>query len=91
VFFVPVCPHAGGVGLCEYVRHLAVWDFVSVSGSLENRMTEFADHLHEHFKHPATIKHGSYVVPLEAGYCGDMLSASIAEFQFPAGTYWNNK
>jgi L-fuconate dehydratase len=52
-FGVPICPHAGGVGLCEYVQHLAMFDYIAVSGSLENRVVEWVDHLHEHFRHPA--------------------------------------
>ncbi len=62
-FGVPVCPHAGGVGLCEYVQHLAVFDYVSVSCSLEDRVVEWVDHLHEHFRHPAVVDGGRYRVP----------------------------
>src|SRR5712675_2170713 len=67
-FEVPVCPHAGGVGLCEYVQHLSVFDFIAVSGSLENRVLEYVDHLHEHFVHPVIIKHGHYLPPTRPGY-----------------------
>jgi len=87
-FKVPVCPHAGGVGLCEYVPHLAVFDYVCISGSLKNKMTEFCDHLHEHFKYPAIIVKGNYVVPQNPGYCGQMLPESMAEYEFPNGSYW---
>src|SRR5687768_12719690 len=67
-FGVPVCPHAGGVGLCEYVQHLAVWDYVACGASLENRVLEYVDHLHEHFVHPVRVRNGRYVVPTEPGY-----------------------
>ncbi len=62
-FGVPVCPHAGGLGLCEYVQHLSAIDYVCVSGSLDDRTTEFADHLHEHFVQPAVVRNGRYVLP----------------------------
>src|SRR5262249_41492978 len=62
-FGIPVCPHAGGLGLCEYVQHLSIIDYVCTSGSLADRTTEFADHLHEHFVHPAVVRQGRYVVP----------------------------
>ena len=66
-FGVPVCPHAGGVGLCEYVQHLAFFDYIAVSGSLENRVVEWVDHLHEHFRDPAIVRDGRYVAPDRAG------------------------
>ena len=53
---VPVCPHAGGVGLCEYVQHLQMWDYVSASGTMQDRIVEYVDHLHEHFLHPCVVK-----------------------------------
>ena len=74
-FGVPVCPHAGGLGLCEYVQHLSIIDYVCVSGSLADRTTEFADHLHEHFVHPAVVKGGRYQVPAAPGYSIDMHEA----------------
>ncbi|MBO0798992.1 MAG: fuconate dehydratase, partial [Blastocatellia bacterium] len=67
-FGVPVCPHAGGVGLCEYVQHLSIFDYICVSASLENRMLEYVDHLHEHFLDPVVIRDGHYVVPEAPGY-----------------------
>src|SRR5919204_4960021 len=79
-FGIPVCPHAGGVGLCEYVQHLAVFDFVSVTGSLENRMVEWVDHLHEHFHDPAVVEHGRYRVPRAPGYSIEMLSSTLDEY-----------
>ena len=87
-FDVPVCPHAGGVGLCEYVQHLSIIDHVCVSGSLEDRTTEFADHLHEHFVHPAVARNGRYVVPEAAGYSIDLHPQSYAELVYPGGTTW---
>jgi L-fuconate dehydratase len=87
-FGVPVCPHAGGVGLCEYVQHLAVFDFVGVSGSLDGRVVEWVDHLHEHFRHPAVVENGRYRVPLDAGFSIEMLPSSLAEYAFPDGPVW---
>jgi L-fuconate dehydratase len=88
-FGVPVCPHAGGVGLCEYVQHLAVFDFVRVSGSLENRMIEWVDHLHEHFRDHAVVEGGRYRVPRAAGYSIEMLPSSLQEYAFPLGPRWS--
>jgi L-fuconate dehydratase len=87
-FGVPVCPHAGGVGLCELVQHLSIFDYVAVSGSLENRVTEFVDHLHEHFVEPCIVENGAYVLPTAPGYSAEMFDASVAEYSFPNGTYW---
>ncbi len=87
-FGVPVCPHAGGVGLCEYVQHLAMIDFVCVSGSLENRLCEYAGHLHEHFVNPIVMNNGRYMPPMAPGYSITMLPASIARYEFPTGTAW---
>ena len=87
---VPVFPHAGGVGLCEYVHHICVWDYISVSGSFENRMTEYVDHLHEHFIDPAKCSNGRYVVPKVPGYLVGMKPESIKKYQFPNGDYWKS-
>ena len=87
-FGVPVCPHAGGLGLCEYVQHLSVIDYVCVSGSLDDRTTEFADHLHEHFVHPAVVREGRYVLPRAPGYSVDLHPDSYAALTFPDGTMW---
>lgn len=87
-FGVPVCPHAGGVGLCEYVQHLSIFDFVAVSGSLEDRVTEYVDHLHEHFVDPCIVENGNYVLPSQPGYSARMYDSSIAEYSFPSGSYW---
>ncbi len=89
-FGVPVCPHAGGLGLCEYVQHLSIIDYVCVSGSLDDRTTEFADHLHEHFRHPATIRDGRYVVPEAAGYSADLWPESVAALAWPDGSEWRS-
>jgi L-fuconate dehydratase len=82
-FGVPVCPHAGGVGLCEYVQHISVFDYICVSGSLENRVTEYVDHLHEHFVDPVVIRNGRYMPPQEPGYSITMLPETLSEFEFP--------
>jgi L-fuconate dehydratase len=87
-FGVPVCPHAGGVGLCEYVQHLAVFDYVAVSGSLEGRVVEWVDHLHEHFVHPASVSNGCYLVPMAPGYSIEMKEASLEEYAYPEGRVW---
>jgi L-fuconate dehydratase len=88
VFDVPVCPHAGGIGLCEYVQHISLIDYVCVSGSLADRTTEFADHLHEHFLHPAVVRDGRYVAPLAPGYSAEMHPDSLARLAFPGGAEW---
>ena len=81
-FGVPVCPHAGGVGLCEAVQHLSMFDFIAVSGSEDGRMIEFVDHLHEHFVEPVEIVAGRYRAPVAPGGGSEMLATSIAEFTF---------
>jgi len=87
-FGVPICPHAGGVGLCEYVQHLSIFDYICVSASLENRLLEYVDHLHEHFVDPVRIKSGHYVAPKAPGYSITMRAESLAEFEFPHGRAW---
>jgi L-fuconate dehydratase len=87
-FGVPICPHAGGVGLCEYVQHLAMFDYIAVSGSLENRLVEWVDHLHEHFCDPAQVVAGRYLAPTSPGYSIEMLPASLDRFEFPQGRSW---
>jgi L-fuconate dehydratase len=87
-FGVPVCPHAGGVGLCEYVQHLAIFDYIAVSASLENRILEYVDHLHEHFIDPVVIKNGRYMPPTAPGYSITMKPASLDEYEFPNGRAW---
>jgi L-fuconate dehydratase len=88
-FGVPVCPHAGGVGLCEYVQHLSIFDYICVGASLENRILEYVDHLHEHFLDPVRIKDGRYMPPTAPGYSIEMRSESFDEFEFPAGAAWS--
>jgi L-fuconate dehydratase len=87
-FGVPVCPHAGGVGLCEYVQHLAIFDYLRVGTSLDGRMIEYVDHLHEHFVDPVRVLGGRYQLPTAPGYSVTMKPSSIAEFSFPAGPAW---
>lgn len=87
-FGIPVCPHAGGVGLCEYVQHLSMFDYIAVSGSLENRMIEYTDHLHEHFLDPVVMKNGHYMVPSRPGYSATMKPQSLSDYQFPDGKVW---
>ena len=87
-FGIPVCPHAGGVGLCELVQHLSIIDFIVVSGTWENRVTEFVDHLHEHFEDPCRIVGGRYVAPNQPGYSTQMKEQSRQEYSFPNGSKW---
>jgi L-fuconate dehydratase len=87
-FGVPVCPHAGGVGLCEMVQHLSMFDFVAVTGTMERRVTEFVDHLHEHFVDPVVIKHARYMPPTRPGYSTEMHAASREEYSYPRGRAW---
>ncbi|GIF66784.1 mandelate racemase [Asanoa ishikariensis] len=87
-FGVPVCPHAGGVGLCELVQHLAFFDYLRVGTSLDGRMVEYVDHLHEHFVDPVRTRGGRYLLPTEPGYSATMKASSVAEFSFPEGPVW---
>ena len=87
-FGVPVCPHAGGVGLCEYVQHLAIFDYLRVSCSLEDRVLEYVGHLHEHFLNPVRIHRGHYLVPQDAGYSIEIFPQSLSRFSFPDGEEW---
>jgi len=87
-FGVPVCPHAGGVGLCEYVQHLSMVDYLRVSGSMEGRVIEYVDHLHEHFLAPVVMRGGRYMPPTEPGYSATMRAESIEEHSFPNGAMW---
>ncbi|GAA0931569.1 enolase C-terminal domain-like protein [Virgisporangium aurantiacum] len=87
-FGVPVCPHSGGVGLCEYVQHLAIFDFLRVGTSLDGRMVEYVDHLHEHFVDPVSVRGGRYLLPTAPGYSVAMKPSSVAEFSFPEGPAW---
>jgi L-fuconate dehydratase len=88
---VPVCPHAGGVGLCEMVQHLAMFDFVAVSGTSVGRWIEYVDHLHEHFTDPVVVERGRYLAPSTPGGGGRLRDESIAEFRFPDGPAWSSQ
>jgi L-fuconate dehydratase len=88
---IPVCPHAGGVGLCEMVSQLAMWDAVAVTGHHAGRVVEFVDHLHQHFLEPVRIVNGYYQAPLRPGAGAEMHQASIDEYSFPSGSYWKNE
>jgi len=90
-FGVPVCPHAGGVGLCELVQHLSVFDYVAVSRTTEDRVTEFVDHLHEHFTDPCIVENGAYRLPSAPGYSAEMHAASVADYAYPGGAYWSTR
>ena len=87
-FDIPVCPHAGGGGRCEYVQHLALFDYIAVSASLEDRLTEYSDHLHEHFMNPLVMQNGHYMPPSAPGYSITMLEESLGEYEFPTGLAW---
>jgi L-fuconate dehydratase len=87
-FGVPVCPHAGGVGLCEYVQHISAFDYIAVSGSLDGRLTEYAGHLHEHFVDPVRVIGGRYRLPSAPGYSAQLHASSLADHSFPAGAVW---
>ena len=88
-FGVPVCPHAGGVGLCEYVQHLSLFDYIAISASLEDRVIEYVDHLHEHFLSPVIIRDGHYLPPAAPGYSITMRPDVFSAYTFPAGSVWN--
>jgi len=85
---VPVCPHAGGVGLCEYVQHISIFDYIAVSGSLENRVLEYVEHLHEQFVDPVVVRDGCYIAPTAPGYSIALRPESLREYEFPSGTAW---
>jgi L-fuconate dehydratase len=90
-FGVPVCPHAGGVGLCELVQHLSMFDFLRVSGRMDDRVTEFVDHLHEHFVDPCVIRRARYMPPKAAGYSAEIKKESREEYRYPNGPAWTRK
>ena len=87
-FNIPVCPHAGGVGLCEYVQHLSAFDYLRVSATLENRVTEYVDHLHEHFVDPVKIRNAHYVLPTQPGYSAEIFPSTLHEYSYPDGPVW---
>ena len=88
-FGVPVCPHAGGVGLCEYVQHLSLFDYIAVSASLEDRLIEYVDHLHEHFLAPVVIRNGRYMPPTAPGYSITIRPEVFPAYAFPSGSVWS--
>jgi L-fuconate dehydratase len=90
-FGVPICPHAGGVGLCEYAQHVSMFDFVAVGASLDDRVCEFVDHLHEHFVEPVRVVNGRYLAPTAPGYSIEMWPESLSEFCFPDGAGWQKE
>jgi L-fuconate dehydratase len=85
---LPVCPHAGGVGLCELVQHLSMFDYVALSRTTRDRVIEYVDHLHEHFLAPVRIVDGHYVAPSVPGFSAQMHASSISEYTYPDGTFW---
>jgi L-fuconate dehydratase len=87
-FGVPVCPHAGGVGLCEYVQHASIFDYIAVSGSLTGRSIEYVDHLHEHFVDPCVVTAGHYRVPTAAGSTITIKPESLVAYSYPDGPIW---
>ena len=87
-FRIPVCPHAGGVGLCEYVQHLSIFDYIAVADSLDGRILEYVDHLHEHFVDPVVIEGGRYMAPKAPGYSITMKPESLETYRFPDGAAW---
>ena len=87
-FGVPVCPHAGGVGLCEHVQHLSMFDFIAITGTMEDRVIEYVDHLHEHFVDPVTIRRAHYMAPARPGYSTEILPESRIGYRFPTGVMW---
>ncbi len=85
---VPVCPHGGGVGLCEMVQHISLFDYIAVSGSLQGRVLEYVDHLHEHFLDPVVIRGGRYLPPRQPGFSIQMRAETLSRYQFPDGAAW---
>jgi L-fuconate dehydratase len=85
---VRVCPHAGGVGLCEYVQHLQMIDYIAISGTMEDRVVEYVDHLHEHFLDPVVVRSGHYLPPVLPGYSIEMKAESLDRYEFPGGAAW---
>ncbi|MCE7083063.1 enolase C-terminal domain-like protein [Streptomyces sp. ST2-7A] len=85
---IPVCPHAGGVGLCELVQHLSMFDFVALSGTTRDRVIEYVDHLHEHFVDPVRIRDGHYLAPREPGFSARMSTESLETHRYPDGAFW---
>jgi L-fuconate dehydratase len=89
-FGIPVCPHAGGVGLCELVQHLAIVDYVCISGTMEGRLLEYVDNLHEHVTSPARVVRGRYRLPSDPGFGAQLRPESLTTFRYPDGAYWRD-
>jgi L-fuconate dehydratase len=87
-FGVPVCPHAGGVGLCELVQHLSMFDFVAVTGRMDDRVIEYVDHLHEHFVDPVRVIGGRYRAPTRPGFGAEIVPATRIQYAYPDGPVW---
>jgi len=87
-FGIRVFPHAGGVGLCELVQHLAMADYVAISGSMEDRAIEYVGHLHEHFVDPIRVRNGRYLAPTLPGFSAEMRPQSLRQHLFPGGEVW---
>jgi L-fuconate dehydratase len=85
---IPVCPHAGGVGLCEAVQHLAFFDYAAVSGTQDDRVIEYVDHLHEHFTDPVRVRAGRYLAPTAPGMSTRMHQESLRDHSYPDGPVW---
>jgi L-fuconate dehydratase len=87
-FGIRVFPHAGGVGLCELVQHLAMADYVAISGSMEDRAIEYVGHLHEHFVDPILVRNGRYLAPTAPGFSAQMDPQSLKQHLYPGGEVW---
>jgi L-fuconate dehydratase len=83
-----VCPHAGGVGLCEYVQHLAIFDYIAVGASFDDVVVEYVDHLHEHFVDPVRMRNGRYVAPSAPGYSAQIHESTLRDYAYPGGAIW---
>ena len=90
-FGVPVCPHGGGVGLCQYSQNIVLFDYIAVSASLEKRVLEYVDHLHENFLEPIVIRRGRYMPPQQPGYSVTMKQSSLEHFEYPNGSEWQDQ
>lgn len=87
---VPVCPHGGGVGLCEYVQHLSFFDAAALGGTGDGRVCEYVDHLHEHFVDPCVVRRARYLAPEAPGTSIAILPESLERFEFPGGAAWRD-
>ncbi len=90
-FEIPVCPHAGGVGLCNYIQHLSAVNYIAISPSLDGVVLEFSDHLHEHFVDRLRVEKAKYRLPTKPGYSITMLEDSLRDHEFPTGAVWRDR